>query len=858
MSRPGDHDDDEGQFDPFSEDDDPFRPQRPLRDPFRPDLDPYPIPDDPFQLEDPFQRPEEDPYSQPADPYGPPPRRTGGYQPDQGPPGPAPGSAWGSPPPPPPRQEPGRPDPPPGWPPPQPGGERPEQAPGGATASEQRPGGAIPSRAARHQQKRRGPWRLSRGQGTPGPIPGPAPGPGGAGGPAAAEPEGERRGEPRPREPRGGEPRRGIRLPGRPSAPPPGPPRPERPERPERRPGEPPGSPVWPPGPPPAARGGQPQPGSRTGQFGRIPGAPGGPGRGAAPGPQSGDRGGGPRPGGGPGGPAPGRERRPGGTTGSFDAVPGERRPGRATGSFDAVPGERRPGETTGSFEAYRPERSGSTGELPRGTANGRAEETAVAAEPGGPSRAERSARRSRFPQQARQLPGLPRFEVPTGLARTTLGLVGILVLAAAGLGVVTSALPRAKPPATPAAAAPYSARWICPLLPNQNASIGVANVGGDPATLRTTVVGGETASQPAQKPLEPGGLRTLDVPGAKQPGYVQVEAFSSPVAVGSGGQAGCAAGPTDRWWLPAADTSLGASTAVVIANPDNDPAVVDLVPHVNQGALAAAAELFVPPRSAKVQTLSNGELIALKPAIEVIAKSGRVVAGAVIDQKDEQKIVVPGQPTTRPEWTFAGGLSGPDRSTSVLITNPSANPLSVSVQVSTDQGTFRPGNDFDNPIPGGSSASIQVPPLRSKGSGAFALRISSRDGADFVAALRVSAPTPSGDVTYLDLGTGGSDRSWFVPQIPTSRQVVLANLGGGPVSARLGKPGSGSGGGSVQVGPGKVVVRQVPGGAKSLEVSADQPGLLVAPLLGGLSLAGAEIGGLPAGGPVVEGQAAA
>jgi hypothetical protein len=506
-----------------------------------------------------------------------------------------------------------------------------------------------------------------------------------------------------------------------------------------------------------------------------------------------------------------------------------------------------------------RPERRGSTGEFPAPLTNGGARQTrAATAGHEASSRADRGVRSSRSPHQGRQLPTLPKFEVPTGLARTTVGLAAILVLATTGLGVVTSALPKTKPPATPATAAPYSARWICPLLPNQNASIGMANVGGNPATLRTTVVGGAGASQTPQKPLEPGGLRTINVAAPKQPGYLQVEAFSAPIAVGSGAQASCAAGPTDRWWIPAADTSLGASTTVVVANPDNDPAVVDLVPHVNQGALAAAAELFVPPRSAKVQTLSNGELIALKPAIEVIAKSGRVVAGAVISQKDQQKIFVPGQPTTRSQWTFAGGLAGADRSTSVLITNPSASPLSVSVSVSTDQGTFKPGNDFDNPIPGGSSAAIQVPPLQSRGSGAFALRISSRDGANFVAALRVSTPTAAGDVTYLDLGTGGSDRSWFVPAIPASRQVVLANLGKGPVSAQLGRPGADTRGGAVKVDPGKVVVRQVPSGAKTLEVAADQPGLLVAPLGGGLAIPGADIGGVPAGGPIVAGQAAA
>jgi hypothetical protein len=676
---------------------------------------------------------------------------------------------------------------------------------------------AVPSRAARHQQKRRGPWRFSRGQGAPGaPAAGAGPAPPGQGPPGSAAPRPPAPEQVPPRPTGWGDPRPGG--PGDPRAGGPG-----------AAGGV--GGPAARGGTAPTARRGPGRPGGTTGQFGRIPpsGAP-------RPGP----------------GPSPGG----GGTTGPFERIPGG---GGTTGPFERIRGGRSPGRI-GPFEPVRPDRPGSTGEFPAPFSNGRAEETAAAAaataERRAPSRADPGARRSRLPH-GRQLPNLPKFEVPSGLARTTLGLVAILVLAAAGLGVVTSALPKAKPPATPATAAPYSARWICPLLPNQNASIGVANVGSSPATLRTTLVGSTGASQTPQKPLEPGGLRTINVAAHKQPGYLQVEAFSAPIAVGSGGQASCASGPTDRWWIPAADTSLGASTSVVVANPDNDPAVVDLVPHVNQGALAAAAELFIPPRSAKVQTLSNGELIALKPAIEVIAKSGRVVAGAVIARKDEQKLFVPGQPTTRSQWTFAGGLAGTDRSTSVLITNPSANPLSVSVQVSTDQGTFRPGNDFDNPIPGGSSAAIQVPLLRIRGPGAFALRISSRNGANFVAALRVSTPTAAGEVTYLDLGTGGSDRSWFVPAIPASKQVVLANLGNGPVSAQLGRPGAEAGGGAVRVGPGKVVVRPVPSGAKTVEVAADQPGLLVAPLGGGLAIAGADIGGVPAGGPVVAGQAA-
>jgi hypothetical protein len=317
--------------------------------------------------------------------------------------------------------------------------------------------------------------------------------------------------------------------------------------------------------------------------------------------------------------------------------------------------------------------------------------------------------------------------------------------------------------------------------------------------------------------------------------------------------------GPSDRLWIPASDTSLGATTTVVIANPDGDPAVVDLVPHVSQGSQQAAAEVFVPPRSAVTKPFSYGQLIGLKPAIELIAKSGRVVAGAVIAQKDKQRVYVPAQSATRKEWSFAGGLAGTNRSTFVLIANPSSNPLSVAVSVSTDRGTFKPGNDFDNPVPAGAAVAVQVPPLRIGGSGAFAVKVRSRDGTPFVAALRVTTPSASGTVSYLDLGAGDADARWLVPALPASKQVVLANLGGEPLSARLAGAGAGAGGaGTVQIDPGKVVVRTLPGGLKNVEVTSDRPGLLVAPLGSGLALPGAAIGGVPAGGPVVAGPAAA
>ena len=457
------------------------------------------------------------------------------------------------------------------------------------------------------------------------------------------------------------------------------------------------------------------------------------------------------------------------------------------------------------------------------------------------------------MPDPSRLRPPIPKLEVPAGLARSSLGLAAILVAAALCLGTISNALPRAQRPPTPATGAPYSARWVCPLFPGQGTSVGVANVGGNAATLRTTVISGSQLGRPTQRALSAGGTSTVKVPAAKQPGYVQVEAFSAPVVVSAGGTGGCAPGPTDRLWIPTSDTSLGASTTVMIANPDGDPAVVDLVPHVSQGSQQAVAEVFVPPRSAVTKPFSYGQLVGLKPAIEVIAKSGRVVAGAVIGQKDKQRIYVPAQTAARSEWSFAGGLAGAARSTSVLITNPSSSPLSVSVQVSTDRGTFKPGNDFDNPVPAGASVAVQVPPLRIGGSGAFAVRVRSRDRTDFVAALLVTTPSGKGTATYMDLGTADPDTRWLLPAVPASKQVVLANLGSDALSARL----TGGQGAAIQVGAGKVVVRDLPSGLKSVQVTTDQKGLLVAPLGSGLALPGATIGGLPPGGPVVAGPAA-
>jgi len=453
----------------------------------------------------------------------------------------------------------------------------------------------------------------------------------------------------------------------------------------------------------------------------------------------------------------------------------------------------------------------------------------------------------------------VPKVQVPKvgDLRGSSLGLAGTLVVVAAVLVLGANALPSAKPPATPATRDPYSARWACPLLGGQTTAVTIANVGTAPAALRTTVRENGKKSAPKLEQLAAGATKQLSLKPAK-PGLVQVEAFSAPVVVSAPG-IGCAAGPGNRWWLPASDTRLGTDTKVIIANPDSEPAVVDLVPHLTSGSIRSDdREVFIKPGEAQVRTLGDDAPAGLKPSIEVVARAGRVVVGAAVSGPGKQPTLLPAQGTARPWWSFAGGVSGGGSQTQVLVTNPNATPLQVDLRVTTPKGTFRPPGEFGEPIANGGTAELDIPALDVKGP--FAVQVRSASGAPFVAALRVTEGDGNQTTSRIDLGTGQAEQGWLVPGATGGGELVLANLSPGELEARLGDltaggPGAGD---PVRVPPGRITVQKVPDGIENLVIQTGTAGLVAAPRNGGPIVPGSAIGGLPAGGPVVPGPAAA
>jgi len=490
-----------------------------------------------------------------------------------------------------------------------------------------------------------------------------------------------------------------------------------------------------------------------------------------------------------------------------------------------------------------------------------------------------------RASRHAAQAPGRTRQRPPAGSlkgARAGLVLAAVLLVAAGALVGATQALPPVRTPAAPAAAAPYAARWVCPTLPRLAGTVTVTNVGAAPARLRAAAsvaqatvrrTGMPAAQGGGQTPrggattgtLAPGGTRKLDLKPSAGAGFVQVEAFGAPIAVAAGGQPPCAPGPGDRWWLPGLTSSNTTRADVVLANPDSVDATIAITPHLTEGSIhpVGLQNIFVRAGTAVVKTIDVPDVQTLPFTAEVVATSGRVVAGALVTSKagkQTRQTLVPGQPSMRSSWAFTGGLTPTVNDVEVLIANPNQGALAVVADATTDQGTFKaPG--FDLPIPDGAIAQIRVP-LNPGKTGAFSLRVRSKDGAKFVAALRfnVAGGRAGG---YIETGGSVDDARWLLPQPPASRKLVFANLSDEPITAQLSRlAGAGAGGGgpagSITVAPGKVGLRAVPADAQSLLVVASGPGLVAAPLGGGQVVPGSQVGGLLVEGPVLPGPAAA
>ena len=247
---------------------------------------------------------------------------------------------------------------------------------------------------------------------------------------------------------------------------------------------------------------------------------------------------------------------------------------------------------------------------------------------------------------------------------------------------------------------------WVCPGVPaTAEPGIGgeiiISNPGPDAVTARITWVVPATAPDPNPfsevVEVEPYSVLRLDVEGRRSGLFaaaivtvdrsdviVEQQAFhpaGNPVSP-------CSDQTSDEWFFAEGFTLGGSVNRIVITNPSEDLAIVDIAFATADGARVPSAYQGIPVAAQSVRVLDlgvagGGAQEESRLAITVRATRGQVVVGRAQHQLDGGRLgytLSLGAPAARDQWWFAGGLKGPEVTERFMVYNPSTSPVEVDV----------------------------------------------------------------------------------------------------------------------------------------------------------------------------------
>lgn len=203
---------------------------------------------------------------------------------------------------------------------------------------------------------------------------------------------------------------------------------------------------------------------------------------------------------------------------------------------------------------------------------------------------------------------------------------------------------------------------------------------------------------------------------GSLAPGFVADQITRDPSGRGRGlASTACAPAAADFWFV-GGGAIAGRQTRVVLVNPDEVAAVVDLVIHGPDGIADAPGGrgLVVPPRERLVVRLDTLVPGVKATALHVIARSGRV--GAAVDDDQMSGLASVGSDwipaAAQPARTlYVPGVlpGGGARVLSIVAPTEDAN---VRIRVIAADGTFAPFDRADVRIEAGSIATLDMAPV--------------------------------------------------------------------------------------------------------------------------------------------------
>ena len=233
--------------------------------------------------------------------------------------------------------------------------------------------------------------------------------------------------------------------------------------------------------------------------------------------------------------------------------------------------------------------------------------------------------------------------------ARGRSGLALVLLPIVVGAGV---ALDRAEP--RPRAALPSqvasSGAWYCPHGGGQGwkTALYVTNPGEAPVQVRVTPLAQRELASAQSYSVDPGTELRIPVPSDDDAASSFLEYFGGWVGVGwvadaGGEQTGvaaepCASEPGIRWLAPDGSTQQAEEADVIVMNPFDVDAVVDIAVFSERPAPirdSRFTNVRVPPHRSFIAHLSRVSLDEPAAAVEVLARTGRVAVASLGVSRD-------------------------------------------------------------------------------------------------------------------------------------------------------------------------------------------------------------------------------
>ena len=261
----------------------------------------------------------------------------------------------------------------------------------------------------------------------------------------------------------------------------------------------------------------------------------------------------------------------------------------------------------------------------------------------------------------------------------------------------------------------------VIPGQPGQDGAAGAAGLetlpGGASESSAITVPGGQAQIEAFGAALPP--IRAFGE-GSLAPGLVADQWGRDPGGKGRGMASTACAPAASEFWFVGGGAIAGRTTRIILVNPDDTSAIVDVLIHGPDGLIDAPAGrgLVVKGQDRLVLRLDVLAPGVAATAVHVIVRTGRV--GAAVDDEQQSGLATVGTdwipPAAEPaSKVYVPGIIGGDGARVLSVMAPGGDDAIVTVRVMSPDGTFAPADRSQIEVPADSVVTIDMSPVLDK-----------------------------------------------------------------------------------------------------------------------------------------------